>query len=134
MNDCLFCKIINKQVPNYTVYEDDYVLAFLDIFPHAKGHTVVIPKTHAVTLQEFDETMTQRFLGGVKKAMERIDVVLKPEGYNVGWNHGDAGGQAVKHFHAHILPRWSDDSGGSMHSIVKKSSTTPVEELAKLFV
>ncbi len=134
MNDCLFCKIINKEVPNYTIYEDEFVVAFLDIFPHAKGHTVVIPKTHAVTLQEFDDVMVRHYLGGVKKAMERIDAVLKPEGYNVGWNHGDVGGQAVKHFHTHILPRWSGDNGGTIHSIVKQPSEIPVAELAKLFL
>lgn len=133
MSDCIFCKIINKEIPNHTVYEDDHVLAFLDIFPHAKGHTVVIPKLHAETIFDLSGEEARELMRGVKQAMERIESVLHPEGYNVGWNHGDIGGQVVKHLHVHIMPRYSGDEGKSVHAIVNHPEGD-VSELAKLFV
>lgn len=133
MDDCIFCKILNKQIPNYTVYEDDFVLAFLDIFPHAKGHTVVIPKKHFETFLELGETEAKDLIVGIKKVMERLDQVLQPDGFNVGWNEKPAGGQVVPHLHLHIFPRYKGDGGGSMHAIVKNSGDLKVEELAKLF-
>lgn len=133
MDQCIFCKILRKEIPNYTVYEDAETLAFLDIFPCTKGHVVVIPKIHAETVFELTEEKMQILFGSVQKVMNRMQEVLKPEGLNVGWNHGKVGGQAVPHVHIHILPRWSNDGGGSMHSIVKKESDMKVEDVAKLF-
>ena len=134
MSDCIFCKILNKEVPNYTVYEDENVLAFLDIFPHAKGHTVVIPKHHVETCFDLTDFETEKLFLGIRKTMERIDSVLKPDGYNVGWNQKEAGGQVVPHLHIHIFPRYNGDGGGSMHSIVKKIDNPNVSDLAKLFL
>lgn len=133
MTDCLFCKIIAKQVPNYTVYEDADTLAFLDIFPHAKGHTVVIPKVHGATVFDLDDAVVVGLARAVKQTMARIEAVLHPDGFTVGWNHGEAGGQAVPHLHVHIMPRFAGDGGGSMHSVVKASSDLSVAEIAKLF-
>ncbi len=133
MENCIFCKIIRGEVSSYTVYQDDHCLAFLDIHPVTKGHVVVIPKVHAETLLDLNDESIKEFFVGVKRAQERIKIILFPDGFNVGWNHGDAGGQAVKHLHVHILPRWNGDAGGSMHSIVKKESDLSVEDLAKLF-
>lgn len=133
MKDCIFCKIVNKEIPNYTVYEDDHILAFLDIKPCVKGHTVVIPKVHAETIFEFNDELAKFMFPAVKKVMEHIDTVLQPEGYTVGWNHKEAGGQAVPHLHIHIIPRWKNDSGGTMHSVVQNPSDKSVEEVAALF-
>lgn len=134
MNPCLFCKILQKEIPHYTVFEDEHTLAFLDIFPCVKGHTVVIPKVHAETLLDLNGELTKEFFLGVKRAMERVEAVLSPDGFNVGFNHGVAGGQAVPHLHVHILPRWGNDGGGSMHSIIKNPGAMKVEEVAKLFI
>lgn len=133
MENCIFCKIVAKEIPNYTVYEDLHTLAFLDIHPTTKGHTVVIPKVHAETLLDLNGEITKEFFLGVKCALERVEKVLSPDGFNVGWNHAKAGGQAVPHLHVHILPRWNGDGGGSMHAIVKKESDISVEELAQRF-
>lgn len=133
MDNCIFCKISAREIPNYTVYEDDHTLAFLDIHPVAKGHTVVIPKVHAETLLDLNSELTKEFFAGVKAALERVEKVLSPDGFNVGFNHGKAGGQAVGHLHVHIIPRFHNDGGGSMHSIVKNPSDVAVEDLAKLF-
>jgi len=131
---CIFCQIINKEIPNYTVYEDEYSLAFLDINPRAKGHVVVIPKIHAETLLELDGEIVKNLLVAIKKTMEKIQTVLKPDGYNVGWNHGKAGGQAVPHLHIHILPRWVGDGGGNIHAIINNSGNQEVGVVAKLFL
>ncbi len=133
MNDCIFCKIVNNEIPNHTVYEDGQTLAFLDIHPRSKGHTVVIPKVHAETLFDFDEELAKAMLPAVKKTMEKINSVLHPDGYSVGWNHGEAGGQVVPHLHVHIMPRWNGDEGGNQHSIINNPGDKTVEEVAQLF-
>ena len=129
MSDCLFCKILNKEIPNFTIYEDDFVLAFLDIFPHAKGHTVVIPKQHFNTPFEMDEKYWLNFCVGLKKAQEKVEQILAPSGYNVGWNQKPVGGQVVPHLHVHIIPRWGNDNGGSIHSVVDNPPKESLEEV-----
>jgi len=129
--DCIFCKIVNGEIPNHTIYEDSQVLAFLDVKPHAKGHTVVIPKKHGGTVFDFTEDDNKAIMSAVRKTMARIQEVLNPDGFNVGWNHNTAGGQVVPHLHVHIFPRYEGDGGGSMHSIVNSASN--VEEVVELF-
>lgn len=132
MPDCIFCKIVRGEVPNHTVYEDENVLAFLDIFPSAKGHTVVILKRHAETYFDLSDDEIAKLSIGVKKAMEKIQSVLKPDGFNVGWNQKSAGGQVIPYLHIHIFPRYKGDGGGSMHSITKKWDGD-VKEVAEKF-
>lgn len=134
MPDCLFCKIIAGQIPNSTVYEDENVLAFLDIFPCAKGHTVVVPKKHFADLSEMSVGDWQAVSGGLAGAFARIKEVINPDGINLGINNGKAAGQAVGHAHWHLIPRWHGDGGTSMHGIVRKGEGVDVKEVAKLFV
>lgn len=133
MSDCLFCKIAAGQIPNHTVVETAEAIAFLDIFPCVDGHTVVIPKFHATTLLELPTEKIGPLYEAVQLAMARLQTVLGCDGFSVGWNHGEAGGQAVPHLHIHILPRWHNDGGGSLHSIVKTVSKISVAELAAKF-
>ncbi len=133
MSDCLFCKIVAGQIPNYTVVETPDALAFLDIFPCVDGHVVVIPKTHAATLLELPTEKVGPLYEAVQTAMKRVQEVMGCDGFSVGWNHGEAGGQAVPHLHVHILPRWNKDGGGNMHSLIKAPTKTPVAEMAAKF-
>ncbi|MFA7244966.1 MAG: HIT family protein [Candidatus Magasanikbacteria bacterium] len=133
MENCIFCKIIAGEIPNYTIYEDEYALAFLDITPRAKGHTLVIPKMHAENLLQLSEVYTEKLLIAVKKTQEKLDKVLQPAGYNVGWNHGEAGGQLVPHLHIHVMPRYNNDGGGNMHSIINNPGNESVEKVYQLF-
>ena len=133
MDDCIFCKIGNGKIPSHKVLETKTSFGFLDIHPHAKGHTVVIPKTHAVRIFDMSEKQVQEFMLDVTKTMKRIQDVLDPDGFNVGWNHNTAGGQVVPHLHVHIFPRYTNDGGGSMHSIIDNSGKINVEEVAKKF-
>ena len=130
--DCLFCKILAGEIPNYTVYEDDNVLAFLDINPCAKGHTVVIPKKHFATVAVIDEVDWQKLNAGLFQAVKKVEEVIKPDGLNIGLNHRTTAGQAIAHLHWHIIPRFKNDGGGSMHSIVK-GEAGEVGAVAKLF-
>ena len=134
MKDCIFCKIVADEVPNYTVYENENVLAFLDIFPHAKGHTVVIPKQHIATLSELTSVQWGGMALGLEAVVRRIAAVLCPDGYNIGINDRPAAGQVVPHVHWHIFPRYAGDGGGSVHSIIKNPGNLPVSEVAKLFL
>lgn len=131
--DCLFCKIVNKEIPNFTVFEDEHTLAFLDIFPHAVGHTVVIPKKHFDTPLDMSGDEFKNFSNGLKKTLDRVQEKLKPAGYNVGWNQGAVGGQVVPHLHVHIFPRYNGDGGGNMHSIIKNPGDKTVKEIFELF-
>ncbi len=133
MDTCLFCKIIKKEIPAHIIYEDKDSLAFLDIKPHSKGHTVVIPKKHAVTPFDLDEESFQELLLDVKKVMEKLRDILYPDGFNVGWNQNTAAGQVVPHLHIHIFPRYNGDGGGSMHSIINNPGRMSVDDVAKLF-
>ena len=130
---CIFCGIVGGEIPNHTVYEDSMVLAFLDIFPHAKGHTVVIPKDHFESLWYMDTDTFQSILAGVRATAGRVQARLKPDGMNIGINNGKSAGQVVPHVHWHIIPRWEGDGGGSMHSIIKNPGDKSVDEIAKLF-
>ncbi len=134
MKNCIFCTIVEGSIPNHTVYEDSQTLAFLDIEPRSKGHTVVIPKVHAETIFDLNEELLKALMPAVQRVTERLEKTLQPDGYNIGWNHGEAGGQAVPHLHVHVIPRWSDDGGSNMHGIVNNPSNMSVEEVAALFI
>ncbi|MBU0459955.1 MAG: HIT family protein [Nanoarchaeota archaeon] len=133
MKDCLFCKIVKKEIPCHNIYEDKNNLAFLDIQPHAQGHTVVISKTHAPSITELEDQKLQSLIIAVKKAMKLIKEKLSPTGFTIGINHGKISGQTVDHLHIHILPRYEGDGGGNVHSIIKNPGDKSVEEVAELF-
>jgi histidine triad (HIT) family protein len=118
MPDCIFCKIISGTGKAEVVYETEYALAFLDIHPSARGHTLVIPKAHAETLDRLpDEHVGPLFLA-VKAVMGLLENSLKPAGLNVGWNHGWAAGQRVNHLHVHLVPRFAGDGGTGVQFVV----------------
>lgn len=133
MADTIFKKIIAGEIPSYKVYEDEHVIAFLDIHPIAKGHALVVPKQEAETVFDLDDAALTHLMAGVQKAMKRIQEVLQPDGFTVGWNHGKAGGQAIPQVHVHVLPRWHGDGGTSMHGVIDNPGDTPAAEVAKLF-
>lgn len=125
----IFDKIISGEIPCHKVYEDDSCLAFLDVNPHAKGHTLVIPKTAGKTVFDQDDDTLAKLMIAVTKTMKILDEKLHPSGFTVGWNHNV--GQAVDHLHVHIFPRYDDDGGRNMHSIVNNPQVS-VEEVASL--
>lgn len=107
--DCIFCKIINKEVPADVVYEDENAVAFLDIRPVSRGHILVVPKTHTENiLVATDETLAET-MKVVKKVAHAVLEVTHADAFNLGVNTGEASGQAVFHTHFHIIPRFGKD-------------------------
>ena len=128
--DCLFCKIANKQIPADLVYEDDKTIAILDIHPRAPGHTMVIPKEHSENILDLkDQNAGPTFLT-VKKITAILSKVIKPDGFTIGINHGRASGQVVDHLHIHVIPRFNDDGGSSVHSVVNNPPKESLKEIA----
>ena len=107
---CIFCKIINKEIPCYKVYEDDLFLAFLDISQTTKGHTLVIPKKHFQNIFELEDAEKQNYLNVLQKVSTAIKKATNCEGINILNNNGEEAGQTVFHCHIHIIPRYSNDS------------------------
>ncbi|MBO4301824.1 HIT family protein [Methanosarcinaceae archaeon] len=116
--DCLFCKIGAGAIPSYSIYEDDVVLAFLDIAPCAEGHTVVIPKKHYDTFIDMSEEEAAAYYARVNKIAKALKDGLKADGITLGINIGEAAGQSVMHVHTHLIPRRNGDGGGSVHDVV----------------
>ena len=127
--DCLFCKIINKQQAAQIVYEDDSVVAVLDIFPRSIGHTMVIPKRHMETILEMNSEEIAPVFGAVKKVTQLLKDKLNPDGFTIGINHGKVSGQAIDHLHIHIIPRFLGDNGGSIHTVVDNPPKESLEEV-----
>jgi histidine triad (HIT) family protein len=115
---CLFCKIAAKAIPAKVTYEDEHAMAFFDIHPRAEGHTVVIPKFHAATILELPSGEIGPLFEAVKKVDEALVAQFSPDGMTIGINQGRAGGQEVDHLHVHLIPRWHNDHGGSIQSVV----------------
>ena len=108
--DCLFCKIIKGEIPSSKVYEDENVIAFLDIFPYIKGHTVVVPVEHYETFLEFPDHKMENYFSILKKLIDQIKTNLNADGINIVQNNFRAAGQIVFHMHYHIIPRWENDN------------------------
>ncbi|MBB6454677.1 histidine triad (HIT) family protein [Salirhabdus euzebyi] len=111
MEDCIFCKIINGEIPSAKVYEDEDVYAFLDISQVTKGHTLVIPKKHVKDVFETPEEIAQSLFARVPKIAKGIKKAYEPKGLNILNNNGQFAGQSVFHVHIHLIPRYSDNDG-----------------------
>ena len=129
MIECLFCKMVRGEIVTDKIYEDGETLAFLDANPSSPGHTLVVPKEHKTTLLDLNDSEVAALFRTVKKVMEMIKKNLKPEGFNIGINHGQVAGQRVPHLHVHIIPRFKDDKGGMVQMVV---SNKPKEDNASL--
>src|SRR3989338_8517587 len=97
--DCIFCKIINGQIPSFKIYEDDHVFSFLDIKPVTKGHALVIPKKHSENIFDIDEESLQKIIVAAKHISEKVKNRLLADGVWLAQSNGVAAGQEVMHFH-----------------------------------
>ena len=108
-NDCIFCAIAAGEIPSFKVYEDDLVVAYLDINPFTKGHTLVIPKAHSQDLLETPDETLAAIIARVKKVAAHLKAALPCDGFNILQNNGEAAGQTVHHVHFHIVPRYGQE-------------------------
>ena len=107
--DNIFARILRGEIPSVKIWEDDHVLAFMDVFPQSEGHVLLISKTStARTLLEVDADTLARLTEATRRTARAVDRALNPEGFQIMQLNGDAGGQTVFHLHVHIIPRWAD--------------------------
>ena len=116
--DCIFCKIIKGEIPSYKVYEDDNVMAFLDINPTTCGHTLVIPKEHTLDIRTANNETLNNMLKVIKKLSKEYEKKLGIDGFSLCQNNGIS--QEVKHFHIHLIPRYKNKNDLSIEEVYKK--------------
>ena len=131
MTDCIFCKIIEGQIPSAKVYEDEDVYAFLDITQVTPGHTLVIPKTHVANIFEYDEDLATKLMTKLPKISRAVRRAFPDMlGLNILNNNGQAAGQTVFHSHIHLIPRYQGDGDGFGWSFADNSKSYTSEEFS----
>jgi histidine triad (HIT) family protein len=109
MSDCVFCRIVARQIPATVVFEDEHTLAFMDIGQVNPGHVLVAVKKHAENLYALDDTQAGAVLRAAARIARAIRDAFGPEGLSVYQANGKAAGQTVFHYHVHLLPRYAGD-------------------------
>jgi len=127
MSDCVFCKIIKKEIPADFVYENDRIVAFLDIHPSNKGHTLVVPKEHHTDLLVTPDEVLAEIMAKTKKIAPAVVKAVNAQGFNTIFNTKPAAGQMIFHTHLHIIPRFTND--GLKHWPEQKTTS---EELKRI--
>lgn len=118
MKECIFCKIINDEIPCKKIYEDEYLLSFLDINPFMPGHVLIIPKEHTLDYDTIDENTLDKIIKLAKKLSPNIVKAMNADGYTLVQNNGNV--QEVKHFHLHIIPKYNKKPNISIDESHKK--------------
>ncbi|MDD6467999.1 MAG: HIT family protein [Erysipelotrichaceae bacterium] len=108
---CIFCKIINHEIPSYTIYEDETIIAFLDIAQATYGHTLVVPKKHYDTLLDCPEDVLCHMMKVTQMLTKQIMEKTQAKGFNILNNGYEIAGQVIMHAHMHILPRYEEKEG-----------------------
>ena len=127
--DCIFCKIISGQIPSKIIQETTHSVAFLDAFPLAKGHTLVIPKNHHVKIQDMSDEENSDLFSLVHKVLSKVDRLTGAT--LVAIHNGKDAGQEIPHVHVHLVPRNTGDSAGPIHSMFNsiKFSDSEIEQV-----
>ena len=120
--DCIFCKIITGEIPSKKVFENEAVLAFLDIFPLSQGHTILILKSHETHFEDVSRSGLIEIFSVAQVLGKKYLKIMDIEGFNILINNHPAAGQLVEHFHIHIIPRKTGD-GLIKHKIPKEQAT-----------
>ncbi len=108
--DCIFCKIINGEIPSYKIYEDDNVFVILDINPVSPGHALVLPKKHFEMPESTDDEIISKMMIIAKHIAKNIKRTLNSDGFNITTNNGETAGQTISHTHFHIVQRFKGDN------------------------
>lgn len=116
--ECIFCKIANGEIPSKKIYEDDEIMAFLDINPLTPGHTLIVPKEHTLDFQSISIDKLMKIMNVARELSQKIVDKMGAQGYTLIQNNGIA--QDVKHFHLHIIPKYKDKLEMSVDEVYKK--------------
>ncbi|WP_277673442.1 HIT family protein [Piscibacillus halophilus] len=131
MSDCIFCKIIDGEIPSAKIYEDEHVYAFLDISQVTEGHTLVIPKNHKQDIFELDDETASNLFKAVPKVANAIKSAYQPKGMNLLNNNGSFADQSVFHYHIHVIPRYDENDGfKSQWKVSNESSPEKLQEIS----
>lgn len=117
MDDCLFCKIVNGDVPSKKIYEDDLVIGILDLYPNGEGHTLIIPKKHYTDYKELPDELVLHINKVMKKLADKLEEKLHKNSTTFIVNYMDA--QVIKHFHQHIIPGYNQKINKSQDEVYK---------------
>ena len=112
MENCIFCKIANGEIPSATLYEDEEFRVILDLGPASKGHALILPKVHAANIYELPDETAGKTMILAKHMAKKLTDALGCDGFNIVQNNGEIAGQTVFHFHLHMIPRWKEDGVG----------------------
>lgn len=115
--DCIFCRIVDGELPSRSVYEDGDVFAFLDVNPLAEGHTLVVPKEHDPRVGGLPDDVAAAVFTAMSELTPAIERAVDADGMTVAVNDGEAAGQEVPHVHGHLVPRFEGDGVGPIHSL-----------------
>ena len=129
---CIFCRIVRGEAPAHRVYEDDRVLAFLDIHPSAPGHTLIIPKAHVARIEDMHEADAEALFRTLHGLMGPIQAAVEAPSSTVGVNNGPESGQEVPHVHIHIIPRFRGDRGGIIQGLARSGRRSSEDEMRRI--
>lgn len=115
--ECIFCKVIQGQRKSFKVYEDDHTLAFLDLFPLARGHTLIVPKRHVARLEHLGKDESEHLFRSLYLLSSKICRAVGADSSTIAINNGLASGQEVPHLHIHVIPRFPGDGAGPIHNL-----------------
>lgn len=128
---CIFCSIVEGSIPAQMILKTDGAVAFLDADPRAPGHALIVPQKHIETIDMLSNEDVEKVFLAVRETVKLLARALMSDGFTIGINHGKASGQAVEHMHVHVIPRWKNDGGGSIHAVVENKQSMSVEDVAK---
>jgi histidine triad (HIT) family protein len=134
VKSCIFCRIVQKQVPSSLVFEDEKVMAFLDIKPLNEGHTLVIPKAHYESIFDIPKERIAYLHGITKRIAIAIEKATKADGISIIQQNGKAAGQDIFHLHVHVIPRYKDQkllSFSEISEVDRKKLSQTAEKIRK---
>ena len=114
----IFCKIINNEIPSYTIYEDEIVKVFLDVNPNHNGHTLIVPKNHYQDFFDIDKNVLSHIITVAETISKKLKEKLNYDGITFSQNNGL--GQEVKHYHLHLIPKYHNEEKLTLEEVYNK--------------
>ncbi|MDD3339720.1 MAG: HIT family protein [Lachnospiraceae bacterium] len=134
MQDCIFCKIANGEIPAATIYEDEDFRVILDLGPASKGHALILPKAHYADVYEIPEELAGKAFALAARMAKKMTAALRCDGFNILQNNKEIAGQTVFHFHVHLIPRYEGDGVNltwAQGTLTEEDKKTLLEKLGK---
>jgi histidine triad (HIT) family protein len=131
-SECIFCGIVDGEIPSYTVYEDEETVAFLDANPLSPGHTLVIPRTHHERLNDVPGETASALYETLHRVVPAVEESVDAEATTVAFNNGEAAGQEVPHVHGHVVPRFAGDGARPIHALLEDRPDLSEDELDRI--